>query len=243
MRYAQALRLDLAKSRVKQPDAASLSSITHLERLAHSFSYYLLSKQYRMALDLTLCLVPKQVEAIFSKALVNKPYGEWMELLPNILRGKDFTDIEDDGLVEFEKEVKALNRFFHFTEDYYFYDVDRNFSTVDYLLNEYMRANSLPMQPAILWEGGNAFPTVVATQGMPIKLYDEAQVRAIARLLIDLEFADLLKHYDYDNMLEAGVYKLTSLENRKSLAETFYTVKYLFLSALSEGLLVFKAID
>jgi hypothetical protein len=196
-----------------------------------------------MALDLTLCLVPKQIEAIFSKALINKPYAEWVEFVPGILRGRDFTSIEDNAFAELEKEVEALNRFFHFTEDYYFYDVNRSFSTVDYLFNEYIKANSLPMQQAILWEGGNAFPTIVATQGMPIKLYDEAQVRAIALLLIDLEFSDLLRHYEYDKMLEAGVYKLTSLENRESLEETFYTVKYLFLSAFSKGLLIFKVID
>lgn len=196
-----------------------------------------------MALDLTLCLVPEQVKALFSKALVNKPYAEWMQFIPSMLRGQDFSDVQDNGLTELKKDVEALSGFFHFTEEYYFYDVNRSFSTVDYLFNEYIKANSLPMQHSILWEGGKTFPTIVATQGMPIKLYDETQVRAIALLLMDLEFADLLKHYEYDKMLEAGVYKLNSLENRESLEDMFYTVKYLFLSALSEGLLVFKAID
>ncbi|QKG56811.1 DUF1877 family protein [Hymenobacter sp. BRD128] len=196
-----------------------------------------------MALDLTLCLVPKQIEALFSKALLSKPYAEWMEFIPGLLRGKDFADIQDNGLAELTKDVEALSHFFHFTEDYYFYDVNRSFSTVDYLFNEYIKANSLPIQPDILWEGGNAFSTIVATQGMPIRLYDETQVRAIALLLINLEFADLLKYYEYDKMLEAGVYKLNSLERRESLKDTFYTVKYLFLAAFSEGLLVFKAID
>ena len=196
-----------------------------------------------MALDLTLCLVPEQIEALFSKALVNKPYAEWMQFIPRMLRGQDFTDIQDEGLTKLKQDVEALSRFFNFTEDYYFYDVNRSFSTVDYLLNQYIKANSAPVQPAILWEGGNAFPAVVAGQGMFIKLYDKAQVRAIALLLIDLEFADLLKYYEYDTMLEAGVYKLTSLENQESLEDTFYAVKYLFLIAFSKGLLVFKAID
>ena len=196
-----------------------------------------------MALDLTLCLVPEQIEALFSKALVNKSYAEWMPFIPGLLRQRDFTDIQDDGLSELKKDVEALSRFFHFTEDYYFYDISRSSSTVDYLLNQYIKANSLPMQPDIVWEGGNAFSAVVATQGMPVKLYDKAQIRAIAFLLIDLEFADLLKYYEYDTMLEAGVYKLTSLEKQELLEDTFYAVKYLFLIAFSEGLLVFKAID
>ena len=196
-----------------------------------------------MALDLTLCLAPKQVKPLFSKALVNKPYAEWMQFIPGMLRGQDFSDVQDNGLTELKKDVEALSGFFHFTEEYYFYDVNRSFSTVDYLLNQYIKVNSLPIQPAILWEGGTAFPDIVATQGMPIKLYGEAQVRTIALLLMDLEFADLLKHYEYDEMLEAGVYKLTSLDNQKSLEDTFHAVKYLFLVAFSEGLLVFKAID
>ena len=50
-------------------------------------------------------------------------------------------------------------------------------------------------------------------------------------------------HYEYEKMLEAGVYKLTHTENMEMLELAFYEIQDIFLLALAEDLLVFKAID
>jgi hypothetical protein len=196
-----------------------------------------------MALDLTLCLVPKQIDALFSKAAHHKNYAEWMQFIPSLLKNSQDFDDRDEDLIQLKKDVAALKDFFSFTDDYYFYDTYRCFSTVDYLLNEHMRATNLRMQPSLLWEGGNKYPGVVATQGMPIKLYDEAHIEAAFHLLVDLDFSDLLVHYKYEKMLESGVYKLTSPENLELLELAFYEIQDIFLLALSQDLLVFKRID
>jgi hypothetical protein len=196
-----------------------------------------------MALDLTLCLVPKQIEALFSKAAHNKNYAELMQFIPPLLKNSQDFDDRDEDLIQLKKDVAALKDSFSFTDDYYFYDMYRCFSTVDYLLNEHMRATNLRMQPSLLWEGGNKYPGVVATQGVSIRLYDEAHIEAAFHLLVDLDFSDLLVHYKYEEMLEAGVYKVTSPENLEMLELAFYEIQDIFLLALSKGLLVFKRID
>jgi hypothetical protein len=196
-----------------------------------------------VAFDLTLCLVPKQIEAIFSKSANNTNYAEWMQFVPELLKDSQPFDYQDKDLLQLKKDVAVLKSFYQFTDDYYFYDTYRCFSTIDYLLDAHIRATNFSIQPALLWEGGTKYPGVTAGQGMSIKLYDKVAIEKIFRLLVDLTFSDLLVYYDYEKMLEAGVYKLTSLENTEVLKLAFYEIQDIFLLALSKDLLVFKAID
>ncbi|RZJ89517.1 MAG: DUF1877 family protein [Hymenobacter sp.] len=196
-----------------------------------------------MALDLTLCLVPKQIEVLLSKAAHNADYAEWMQFIPEILKGSQPFGFQDKDFIQLKKDVASLKGFFQFTEDHYFYDTCRCFSTIDYLLDAHIRATASSVQPALLWEGGTKYPGVTAGQGMSIKLYDKATIEDIYLLLVDLEFSDLLVHYDYEKMQEIGVYKLTRPENLEMLELAFWEIQDIFLLAQSEGLLVFKAID
>lgn len=196
-----------------------------------------------MALDLTLCLVPKQIEVLFSKAAHNTDYAEWIQSIPSLLKDARPFDSQDEYYIQLKRDVAALKEFHQFTEDHCFYDTYRCFSTIDYLLDEHIRATASSVQPALLWEGGTKYPGVTAGQGMSIKLYDKAAIEEIYLLLVDLEFSDLLVHYDYEKMQEIGVYKLTRPENLEMLELAFWEIQDIFLLAQSEGLLVFKAID
>lgn len=198
-----------------------------------------------MGLDLTLCLVPKQVKALFLKAENDFAYGERMQFITETLEDANYFQHphETEADVQFSNDVTALKKNYQFTDAHHFYDDSRDSSTVDYLLNEHMRATNCSISPSLLWEGGTAFPTIRAGQGIPIRLYNEKQIEEIFLLLADLEFSDLLVHYDYEKMQEVGVYKLTRPENLWKLELTFYAIQDIFLLAHSEGLLVFKKID
>ena len=209
---------------------------------SNNYSTYSLSTR-TVSLDLTLCLVPKQVEVIFSKAAHNENYAELLQFIPSLLRDRQIFDDQDEDLIQLKKDVAALKGLYLVTDDHYFYDTSRCFSTIDYLLNEHIRATNFGMPPALLWEGGNKYLGVTATQGISIRLYDEAHIEEICQLLVDLEFSDLLVYYNYEKMLAAGVYKLTALENLEMLDLAFYEIQHIFLLALSEDLLVFKKID
>jgi hypothetical protein len=198
-----------------------------------------------MALDLTLCLVPKQIEVLLAKSTANAAYAELLSLIPSLLKNShtfDFWD-KDSDLVQVEKDVAELKKFYHFTDNHYLYDSSRCSSTIDYLLNEHIRATTGDTPPSLLWEGGTANLIIKAPQGMPVSLYNTAQIEEACYLLGDLEFSELLVHYDYEKMLEAGVYKLTRPENLAILELTFYEIQDIFLLALTEDLLVFKKID
>jgi hypothetical protein len=196
-----------------------------------------------MAFDLTLCLVPKQTETLFLKAAHNANYGEWMQFIPSLLKDRQGFDDQDEDLIQLKQDVAALKAFYQFTDDHYFYDTYRCFSTVDYLLDEHIRATNFSIQPSLLWEGGTKYPGAIAGQGMSLRLYDEAIIERVFPLLDNLTFSNLLVHYDYEKMQEAGVYKLTSLANLEVLELAFYEIQDIFLLARVEDLLVFKAID
>jgi hypothetical protein len=198
-----------------------------------------------MALDLTLCLVPKQIQAIFSKATNNATYAELLPCIPSLLKEPQWFDYRDKDLdlIQLNKDVAELKTLYHFTDDHYFYDSSRASSTIDYLLNEHIRTTNSSTPPSLLWEGGTAFPLIKAGQGIPISLYDKAQLVEAFHLLVDLEFSNLLVHYNYEKMLDVGVYKVTRPENLAAFELAFYEIQDIFFLALSENLLVLKRID
>ena len=166
-----------------------------------------------------------------------------MQFIPAILKDPNGIDYQDEALIQLKKDMAALLGSHQSLADHHFYDSYRHFSTVDYLLDKHIRATNSDLSPSLLWEGGTNYPNATAEQGMPIRLYDKAAIEKIALLLADLEFSDLLVHYDYEKMQQAGVYKLTPPENMDSLELAFWEIQDIFLLAQAEGLLVFKAID
>ena len=175
-----------------------------------------------MGFEITLCLVPRQIEIIFAKGLTNSSYAEAIQFVPDLLTNPKPYDYQDDSFLELKKDVENISHFFNFTEEHKFYDGSRSGATIDYLLTEYIKANAIDAEISLLWNGGKAFPNITAGQGMSIRLYEEPQVNEMFGLLADLEFGDLLVHYDYDKMEKAGVYKLKSLDKQWVLEEAFY---------------------
>lgn len=196
-----------------------------------------------MALDLTLCLVPKQIDTLFSKAAGNTAYAEWIQAIPSLLKDPQNNDYQDAGLIQLKHDVAALKGLYHFTDAHYFYDSSRDSYTLDYLLNAHILATNQSISPSLLWEGGTAYPALKAVQGVPISLYGEAAVVEAFDLLADLEFSELLVHYNHEKMQELGVYKLTRPDNLAMLELAFYEIQDLFSLALAEDLLVFKKLD
>lgn len=196
-----------------------------------------------MALDLTLCLVPKQIESLFAKAVHNHAYAAWMQFIPSLLVNSDAGNHQEENYIAMKNDVAALKKFYRFTEEHYFYDESRCSSTIDYLLKKRTSDINPSIETSLLWEGGNKFPNISPTQGVPIKLYDKKQIEKISLVLIDLEFSDLISYYDYDKMRDIGVYKLTRPDNLSMLELAFYKIQDLFLLALAEDLLLFKVID
>lgn len=200
-----------------------------------------------MALDVTLCVVPQQIDAILAKAASNPAYAEWVASVPDILSNPNFADFQDATLVQLKQDINELKHFFEFTESMYFYDQARCSATIDYLLNEYFAVHEIDLANDLLWDGGAVLSAAIAGgQGVPARLYDAKQIRQINRVLTNIQFDELLAGYDYDKMQTADVYKLVSAEaeNIDIMSETFRRIKDIFAHASQdENLVVFKQID
>ncbi|MGI4874127.1 MAG: DUF1877 family protein [Janthinobacterium lividum] len=198
-----------------------------------------------MAIDLTLCVVPAQVYAIFSKAVANPAYAEWVEFVPSILENPSFHDHDLPEVQELKQDVEKLRSFFQFTATDYFYDLNRCSSTLDYLLDAYAQKYQLGVAPQPLWQGGDRIAKeLTGGQGIPLQLYSRESLTSIYEFLDFVDPAELLTFYDYEAMQEAGVYKLTSPENTEVITDAFNCLWLLFNSAYEdENLLILKVKD
>jgi len=199
----------------------------------------------QMALDLTLCTVPKQVEIIFLKAKNNFEYAEWVSFIPTILQEKEFKDFGDETIIQLKNDVQKLKQYFHFSEADVFYDLYRCSSTLDYLINEFQKANKIEAESNIIWNGGDKISdTIIAGQGVPLRLFNRSQIHSISSFFSSIDFSDLKLHFDYSKMKEIGVYKLANPENIEVLSDAFEKIKKLFERVnKDENLLLFKKID
>ena len=198
-----------------------------------------------MAIDLTLCVVPSQIAAIISKAAEDAAYTKWVAFVPSMLKDPAFNDHGLRELQELKADVNHLKSFFQYTNDCHFYDSYRCTSTLDYLLDSYGQQQELTLAPRSLWEGGNVLSAgTVGSQGIPVRLYDRAAITSIYELLTGLDPTDLLAHYDYQELLDTGVYKATRPENTDLISYTFYAIEELFRIAYkNENLLIVKVLD
>ncbi len=198
-----------------------------------------------MALDLTLCIVPKQIETIFQKAKNNFEYAEWVSFIPTILQEKEFTDFGNETIIQLKNDVQNLKKYFNFTESDIFYDLYRCSSTLDYLINEFQKANQIEAESNIIWNGGNKISgSITDGEGVLLRLFNKNQIHNIISLFSPISFSDLKPHFDYSKMKEIGIYKLTNPENMEVLNDTFEKIKKIFERANEgEDLLLFKKID
>lgn len=198
-----------------------------------------------MALDLTLCIVPKQVDAIFKKGLKNADYAEWISFIPTMLFNENFEDFENDVIIGLKKEVQQLKHFYQYSELDRFYDQARCSSTLDYLINTYINEKKLNFQENFIWDGGNNISDrITGSQGIPIRLYDHIQIKNIHNFLTKIDFAAIITFYNYEKMKTMGVYKLKTSVDIPILEKTFEKIKYIFNQAnQNEHLLILKKID
>jgi hypothetical protein len=198
-----------------------------------------------MAIDLTLCVVPSQIAAIISKAAADAAYAEWVAFVPSMLQNPAFNDHGLREVQELKADLNHLKSFFQYTTDCHFYDSYRCTSTLDYLLGCHERQQQFTLAPRPLWEGGNVLSAgIVGSQGIPVRLYDRAAITTIYELLMSLDPTDLLAHYDYQKLLDTGVYKATRPENTDIIPYTFYAIEELFrIACENDNLLILKVLD
>lgn len=199
-----------------------------------------------MALDLTLCIVPKNIHSIFKKALKDNNYAEWIAFLPNIFKNKYFfDDIEDPSALNFKKDAYFLKEKYRYTSSDFFYDEMRCSSTLDYLFGEYSRERNKTFPFGFLWEKQSIFSEEIkSAQGLPVEIYEREKILQINDFLTGIDYELLKKYYNYEKVKKSKIYKLISPPFLNKMRESFLALKKLFHTAgQSKNLLVLKVID
>ena len=204
-----------------------------------------------MAIDLSLAIVPTQVERLFDRANWDREYAELICFVPCILKRPDFFgDRSTRTDLEFERDVLELKQHREYSQEDLYYDTMRGSATLDWLFAKAAEARGIHGFPyGFLRSGDDHIAKVVsklavATQGIAVRYYDRPRLEAIFRVLDGLEFDHLMRFYDYEEMYRENVYRLAEPSRIDFLRDNFGEVVALFKSAQQdENTYVLQVLD
>lgn len=196
-----------------------------------------------MGFDLTLGIVPKQIETIFEKARLNDEYAEWISSIPYILKQDRFEDFGDEIVIELKKDTLDLKKYYKYSDSCFYCELTRCAASVDFLLNEYIQTNNISVGKDLIWKGGDKIAEKArAGQGIHTRVYTREWIVMMGNLFSKIEFSELKKYYNYSKM--ESVYKVVAPDELKYLKYTYNDIKKIFLTALEDdNLLILKEID
>ncbi|MGH1384486.1 hypothetical protein [Kordia sp.] len=190
-----------------------------------------------MAIDLCLLAVPKEVEYILKKAAQNRDseYCDAVFSLSNALKN-NFTDFGHPDWIEFKNDAQDVLKYYpESTFDAKFYlDTNRTFQVFDYLFAK--RENSVRhfKDATPFFYDGIKHATCQSGQGFDLLYWDVAILHKKKDLFDSVSFENLYKLYDYENMLDEGVYKIQQLHGKtEELRNLFAEIKLFLENALT----------
>lgn len=195
-----------------------------------------------MGLDLEMCVVPHEFENILLKWRPNLQYIEWISFTQRILSRENFQTFNDPILAEFQRDILELNNFYRYEREDFFEEQGRESSTLDYIFNRFIDESEVDLPHNILWEGGERCENCTSGQGMTLRIYERFHIENINSFFQKLSADDVLSKYDYDEMSEDGVYKLTYPGSEYILAESFSGLKSLFHRAFLNDVCILRNI-
>ena len=185
-----------------------------------------------MAIDLSLVAVPKEMDAIFEKALQNSD-SEYPDIIFSLTRAfeTDFNDFGHPDWIAFKSDAQHLLQYYPNQEfgQNYFFDSQRSYGVLEYLFSKYMNSSK-----AAFFDGGFEFKVSKGGQGHSLKYWDIALLKQKIKQLQDLDYNTLIELYDFDEMSALGVYKIDQIhEQRPLLSAVFNDLKQFLRQALT----------
>ena len=204
-----------------------------------------------MAIDLSLAIVPTQVERLFDRANWDREYAELICFVPCILKWPDFFgDRSTRTDLEFERDVLELKKYREYSQEDLYYDSMRGSATLDWLFAKAAEARGMHGFPyGFLRSGDDHVAKVVsrlavATQGIAVRYYDRSRLEAISQILDGLEFDHLMRFYDYEEMDRENIYRLAGSNRIDFVRDAFGEVVALYESAQKdENTYVLQVLD
>jgi hypothetical protein len=206
-----------------------------------------------MALDLSLMAIPDKGKFILQKAFESNSYACDLDKIQEpekLKRHLEMVRKNPDGSSEHilneliddsEKIIKLYPN--ASPENYSFYSVNRCYDTINYLLTEILKEekNELFLKYSyrrkFLYSGQDI--TQDQAEHVCFQFFDTKQTAEIYEVLNAVDFKQLVRHYDSNNMTE--VYKLTSLDNFGALEQEFMSLREFYRQAkLIDGFVIIK---
>lgn len=185
-----------------------------------------------MAIDLTLCIVPEQVDVLFEKALEDAEYAQLMAFIPSVFQNQTFQKFDEVKRKLFVDEVNWLRKHLDGLENPVFHDTHRNSDTIDFLIQSWSVAIRYPFKFEGFRSSGNVrSDAITGAQGIPIRVIPFDKVLEITDLLEILDSESLMEFYNYDELQLSGVYKPIEPEDTDSLHTTLNRLKIFFQGA------------
>ncbi|MCX8534058.1 DUF1877 family protein [Chryseobacterium luquanense] len=191
-----------------------------------------------MGLDLALFSISNKAKFVLEKAKVNEDYAN------------DFDKIQDTNKLRLhlrmiqsnpdgtpEKVLKELIEdskvvLSHYPDNkidkFQFFSQTRGYETLNYLLIKFFVSKNIDFDNTKLFFGG--IDIINNSQYLRFQYFDNLKTLEISNLLQAIDFSDIVKFYDYDEM-ENTVYKLLKPENLTDLKGEFEELKAFFNEA------------
>ena len=198
-----------------------------------------------MGLDISLCIVPKQIDTLITKAKANTEYAEWMAFVPTLLKEAAIDTRGDPIIKQVTRDVREMKQHYRYSKQFdHFDDPGRVSASLDHLLDIIIDETGSGIPKQILWKGGQPIcDHCNGVQGLPVRLYTYEEIKNIHLFLQSIDEKKLLSYYNYERMLESNVYKATDPDRKNLLASLFGKLKEFMARAYNEQQPVLKAID
>lgn len=187
-----------------------------------------------MAIDLCLLAVPKEIEHILQKAEQKRDseYGDVIFSLPSAFES-NFIDFGHPDWIEFKKDAQDLLKYYpegKFLSKFYF-DTNRTYQVFDYLVAK--RENSIKnfKDSSPFFYDGIKHPTCQSGQGFSLLYWDLDTLYRKKAVFDSISFESLYKLYDYENMVNEGVYKIEQIHEKVSELQKMFIETKLFLES------------
>ena len=204
-----------------------------------------------MAIDLSLSIVPRQVERLFNRAKWDVRYAGLICFVSSVLEDGELVGNPGNQTdLDFQKDVLDLKNYREYSQKDLYYDTMRGSATLDWLLGKLAEERGLHrFSDGFLRSGDDSVAKAVselavATQGIAVRYYDRPRLEAIFEITSGLKFSDLMRFYDYDDLYWNNIYKFAGIDSLGSLRENFEEVLALFEEAQrDENTYVLQVLD
>lgn len=185
-----------------------------------------------MGLDMSLLAIPKEGITLIKK-LERKQASEYSSIIFSIASAfrSDFIDFGHSDWMDFKKDADHLSLYYpkKYYEKKYEINTNRTYEVFDYLFAKRKEPQGHFRDTTPFFYDGITCDYCLSSEGSKLKYWDYKILKEKSDVLNTADFESLYRFYDYDNMTEEAVYKISQIHQNKEDLENMFNELKLFL--------------